>query len=70
MIKNGKIEIGKTPVARSGKPCSKIVNTEPLDKGEKPDNKLEKWAKMLDRSAPDSEEIKIDVSDNRNACFL
>lgn len=48
MIKNGRVEIGKTPATKSGKPCSKIEDTEPLDKGEKPKNKLKKWAKMLD----------------------
>ena len=47
MIKNGRVEIGKTPVAKNGKPCSKIEDSEPLSKGEKPKNKLKKWAKML-----------------------
>ena len=48
MIKNGRVEIGKTPVAKNGKPCSRIEDTEPLEEGEKPKNKLKKWAKMLD----------------------
>jgi len=48
MIKNGRVEIGKTPASKSGKPCRKIEDSEPLDADEKPKNKLKKWAKMLD----------------------
>ena len=48
MIKNGRVEIGKTPLPKNGKPCSKIEDTEPLEKDGKPKNKLKKWAKMLD----------------------
>jgi hypothetical protein len=47
MIKNGRVEIGKTPANKSGKPCRKIEDAEPLDAGDKPKNKLKKWAKML-----------------------
>ena len=48
MIKNGRVEVGKTPSLKSGKPCKKVEHAEPLDVDEKPKKKIQKWAKMLD----------------------
>ena len=48
MIKNGRVEIGKTPTDKSGKPCQSIEEGEPLEDGETPKKRIVKWAKMLD----------------------
>jgi hypothetical protein len=51
VIKNGKIEVGKTPSEDSGRPCSKIVEGEPLDKQGKPQKNIEKVAQILDSNS-------------------
>lgn len=52
MIKNGKVELNKTPSEKTGEPCNKIVEGVPLSKGEdKPEKNIEKIAKMLDSSS-------------------
>lgn len=48
LVKNGRVEIGKTPSPETGKPCTKVHEGEPLEKGEKPKKRIEKIAKMLD----------------------
>ena len=56
LIKNGRVEIGKTPTSETGQPCTEVHEGEPLEKGEKPKKRIEKLAKMLDPEKLDNEQ--------------
>lgn len=41
MIKNGKLEAGKTPSEKSGRRSERIVSDQPLSSGENPDGETD-----------------------------
>jgi len=49
MIKDGKVEVGRTPSVVSGKPSQEVKEGEPICRGEKPEDPgLKKLASVLD----------------------